>query len=136
MTLVETRRRGPGFADPDVIRKAINQRLVTNILLDSPPKPDPDVLALCSVYLMDYDRARVLKCLSYGMPCDTELLAWAANISPNTTRRYRSLMVHRHIQNLKHRPAGFRIEKISRRTFIITDLASLHAIRSAMETPP
>lgn len=136
MTLTMDRPRGPGFADPAVIRKAINQRLATNILLDTPPKPDPDVLALCAIYLMDYDRARVLKCLSYGMPCDTDLLAWAANISPNITRRYRSVMVHRHIQNLKHRPAGFHIEKISRRTFIITDQTTLQAIKLAMDAPP
>lgn len=135
MTLVETRRHC-NFADPDFIRKAVNTRIINNIIRETPAKPDPDVIALCSVFFIEYDRARVLKALSYGMPCDTELLAWAAGVSSNTTFRYRSVTVHRHVQALKQHRAGISIEKIIRRTFIITDQSTLQAIKLAMDAPP
>lgn len=93
-----------------------------------PAKPDPDVLAIAAAFGITYYRARILKALSYGIPVESSLIAWAAGLKPTSDDGYREIACL---------PLMVPIVTIRGRTgavkYIIHDQASLDLIRRAMQ---
>jgi hypothetical protein len=91
-----------------------------------PYKPDPDVLAISKTLRLTYGNAKMLKALSFGIPVQSDLLAWCAGRGMDASEGARAVCCIRNIVKIEcirnHHPI----------LYVIHDEESLMLIRNAM----
>ena len=99
---------------------------------------DRDTVAICAVFQISYIKGRILKALSFGLPCTSEELLFCMGRDDQDPARVDHRSLSYHLRGLRDHPAGFRIQTLTNGDLMIWDAITLHAIRSAMEAsnPP
>ena len=112
-------------AEQLISSRAQQARWQRHYIAQVPPKADPDVTRLVAGLRLSYGNAKMLKALSFGVPVDTELLAWCLN------RDARPANV---ISRLRKSHPQIVIETVANNhCYIIRDLRSLSALRRIMQ---
>lgn len=97
---------------------------------------DRETVAICAVFQISYVKGRILKALSFGLPCSPEDLFFCMGRKDNEPSKLDHRNLSYHLCGLRQHPAGFRIQTLTNGDLMIWDAITLHAIRSAMECPP
>jgi len=92
-----------------------------------------DTVAICAAFQVSYLKGRLLKALSYGLPCSIEDLWFCVGRESIEITRMGKRKIHDHIYQLRNHPERFRIETLVNFDYMIWDAITLRAIRAAME---
>lgn len=91
---------------------------------------DAETLAICTIYRVSYPKGRILKALSFGLPCSPADLSFSVGRDENNRTDRRK--VWHHLAGLLSHPARFPIRKTATGERVIQCPSTLRALRLAM----